>query len=636
MLDALRAASQSWFGRILFGGFLGVIIIAFGYWGTGDVFRNFGANQLARVGSVDIGVETYRDAYRRALQELQQQMGQAITNEQARQFGLDRQVLSHLVSESLLDQESARLGLAMSDKELAQAIVDDPRFKGPGGKFDRQQFNMQLQNAGMTERRFTDELRGEFLRREQVVPLQQGLELPNVLLEAMNRYTNETRSIDYIILPASAAGEIAPPTPEALKTFYDARRDLYRTPEYRKIVVLSLSPAELAKTITVSDADLEKRYDEVKATRYSEPERRSIEQIVFPDEASAKAAADKIAAGETFDAIAAERKLTQKDIELGTVAKSALIEKPVADAAFALAEGAVSPPVKTQFGWALLRVTKIEPAGVKPFEEVKADLEKELKNTRARDAVSKLHDQIEDRRSAGKTLAEAAAGTGLSPRTIDAVDAKGTDKDGKAVADLPDPQALLKAVFASDIGVDNEPIDTRDGGTVWFEVAGIEPARQQTLEEVKPLVEKAWLDDERNHRLVTKAADIVKKIQGGEKLEAIAAAEGNLEVKHDGSVKRSGGAGLAQNAVVQVFNVPVGGAGTATTEGGRMIFQVLDASVQPIDEKSADFAKLGAQVKEALGNDLVSEYLEDLQNRMGVNINQRALQTVLGSPADGQ
>lgn len=635
MLDALRAASQNWLGRIILAVVMIVIIFSFGLWGVGYVFNSFGANKLARVGNVDIGIDAYREAYQHTLQNLQQQMQKAITNEEARQYGVDREVLIQLVSGALLDQQGKALGLAMSDKDLARLIVEDSRFKGISGKFDRFAFEGQVRNAGMTERRFTSELRHDYLRREQTGVLEQGLQVPHAMLEAMNRYVRETRSIDYFVLQPSAVGTIEAPSAEALKAYYDIRRDAYKTPEYRKIVVLSLTLATAAKSVSVSDAEARQRYDEVKAQRYEKPEMRKITQLLLPDAASADKAFAKIQAGTSFDQLVAESAPGQKVVDLGTVAKTELVEGAVADAAFALPEGGVSKPVKTQFGFALLRVEKIIPAHATSFEEAKPAIEKELGASKARQEIDKMRDEIEDKRASGKTLTEAAVGTPLTPRTIEAIDAKGQDKNQQAVPDLPDAQALLKAVFASDIGVDNEPIESRDGGFTWFEVVSIDPARQQTLDEVRPLVEAGWQNDERGKRLAEKAMDLVKKITGGEKLDALAAAQGNLDVKHESNVKRAGAPGLTPTAVAQIFNVMVGGAASAPIEGGgRMIFQVLDAVVPPIDSQSADFNTLVGQVKTAIANDIVTEYIDDLRRRLGVSVNQRALQTALGSATD--
>ena len=125
-------------------------------------------------------------------------------------------------------------------------------------------------------------------------------------------------------------------------------------------------------------------------------------------------------------------------------------------------------------------------------------------------------------------------------RTIDAIDAQGYDKAGQAVPNVPDEEALVKAVFASDVGVDNEPLSTKDGGTIWFEIANVDPARQLTFNEVKSKVADAWTDDEGAKELAAKADDDIKKLNGGETLAALAA-ETKLTVAHKDGIKRYGG-----------------------------------------------------------------------------------------------
>ena len=227
-------------------------------------------------------------------------------------------------------------------------------------------------------------------------------------------------------------------------------------------------------------------------------------------------------------AIAADRKLTEKDIDLGTVAKSDMLDKTIADAAFSLPEGGVSDPIKTRFGVALIHVAKIIPENVKPFADVAAALKDEIAADRAKATVNSIHDKIEDERTSGKALADAAKTVGLDVTTIDAVDATGHDKSGAELPNLPDRDALLRAAFASDIGVDNDTLSTRDGGYVWYEVAGIEPAHDRTLDEVKDEVTKDWHDDQVTSALASKAADLVKEIDAGETVEAAAAAAGGF------------------------------------------------------------------------------------------------------------
>jgi peptidyl-prolyl cis-trans isomerase D len=639
MLDALRASSQTWIGRIIMALVMGFLILAFGFWGIGDIFRGFGANQLARVGSTEITIDAYRLAYQNELLRLQQQQRRAITSDEARQMGLDRQVLQRLVENALLDQEAHRLGLAMSDQDLAKRIVEDDSFKGVGGQFDRQVFKVRLSDAGLTERGFETQQRGAYLRAQMLAALNDGLATPKAMLELINRYYNETRSIDYIVLPKSAAGDPPLPSDAELKAYFDARRDAYRTPEYRKIVALVMTPNSLAeslnKTDPISDAEVEKRYEAVKGARYTQPQHRHIEQIVFPNEAAANDASAKLANGETFDARVAERKLTPKDIDLGIVTKTDLADPAIADAAFALPAGGVSKPVKTQFGWVILRAEKIIPQIVLPLFAVKPTLAAELALERAKSEISKIHDQIEDQRTAGKSIAEAAKAIGLEVRTIDAIDANGRDKTGHPVPDLGDPAALVKALFASDVGVDNDAIDTSDGGSVWFDILGIEPARAETFDEVKKQVAQAWTEDEMSKRLSAKAADLIHKLNHGETLNAVAASQGNLGIKHIDGIKRSDSQGLSRDFLALVFNRGVGTAGSAAlADGGRALFKVTDAKVPPLDVKSANFHNIIGQMKTALDGDMVAQYVGQLAGEIGVGLNQQALQSILGAPTD--
>lgn len=633
MLDSMRAATQTWLGRAIMTIVMGFIILSFAIWGIGDIFRGFGANDLAKVGGANISADTYRSAYQSELQRLQQQLHRAVTNDEARAFGLDSQILSRLISEAALDQKARSLDLAISDQQIAKTILNDDAFKDAAGRFDKLKFDGLLRENGFTERSFVADQRGVYLRRQIADAVSADLEVPKAMIEALHRFQSETRSVDYVVLPATA-GEIAPPSQDVLEAFYQARQQNYRTPEYRKLVVLALTPAKLAETQQVSEEDAQKRYDEVKAQRYEMPEKRTIEQIPYPDEASAAAARAEIDAGKSFDDLIAERKLTPKDVSLGTVTKGALVDKTVADAAFSLPEGDVSAPIKAQFGTVLLRASKIEPAATLPFSAVAGAINQELQVVRARREMNRLHDEIEDQRASGKSLTEAAKSVGLEPRTIEAIDSLAHDKTGFPVPDLPNSLALVKAAFASDVGVDNDTLSTPDGGTIWFEVAGIDPARQQTFDEVKPQVEKAWMADEAGKRLTAKAADWIKKIAAGETLASLAAADGNLEVKHANDVKRGGAAGLPEPAIIQIFNVPVKGAESAADGDGRIVFQVQDSIVPPLNEQDPALKKLVDQVKGSLTNEILGEYVTQLQKDLGVSVNNQALRAASGSAAN--
>ena len=434
-------------------------------------------------------------------------------------MGLDRLVIGQLISEIVLDERARALGLALSDAEVAKQITTDPAFRGPNGQFDRFRFEQTIRDAGYTEARFVAEQRRQLLRRELAGTIASGLNAPKALVEAANRYQNEQRSIEYVLLDRAQAGEIPTPPPDVLAKYFEERKILFRAPEYRKLVIVSLIPSEQARWIEISDADLKRAYEERRA-RYVTPERRHILQIDFPNAEAASAAAERIAKGTSFAEIAKELGKSEKDIDLGTVAKTALIDRAVADAAFALKEGEVSAPVQGRFGTVLVQVLKIEPEQVRSFEQVAGELKQELATARAKSEIFDVYNKIEDARAEGKSLAEAAANLKLEARTVE-VDRSGRDPAGTPV-NLPDAQRLLAGAFSTDVGVERDPLQLQDG-YIWYDVVGITPSRERSLDEVKDQVEARWREQEIATRLDAKATEILDKLKAGSTLAEIAA-----------------------------------------------------------------------------------------------------------------
>ena len=632
MLTQMRALSQNLIGRAIMGLVLGFIILSFAVWGIGDRFTNFDAGRLATVGTTQITVDQYRSAYQTQLQQMQQKAKRGITNEEARRIGLDRQVLSRLLTDTILDQEAAKLGLAVSNDSIAKMIVDDDLFKGADGHFDKQRFAMLMANNNMTEQSYVKDERGLILRQDVSDAVVGGIEPPKAMGEAIHRYQSEVRDFDFFILPAVAAGAIPTPSPAELTKYYADRPSAFVAPEFRKLVVLSIVPVDLVKPDTISDADVQKRYDVMKAARFIVPEKRTVQQLVFPDEKAAAAAKAKIDGGETFDQLVKDEKKSEADISLGTIAKVELEDKTVADAAFALPDGSVSAPIATKFGAVLVHVAGVLPMRQQPLSEVSSQLKDELAIVHAKSEATTMRDKIEDQRSAGKTLTEAASAVGLKTRTIDAIDAMGFDKAHKPVEGLVDGPALLKAAFGTDVGADTEMLQTTNGGEVWYEVAGVDPSHRLPFDAVKPRVEALWRNDETSRRLAALGDKVVAAIDGGKTLATVAAENGKLAVMKATDIARSGAPNLPPTLAAAVFDIAAGKAGSAADGGaGRVIFRVEAAKVPPIDPNNKDFSKLMEQVKGGLVDDVIAQYLATAQGEIGVKINQQALQTALGS-----
>ncbi|MDR3467093.1 MAG: SurA N-terminal domain-containing protein [Xanthobacteraceae bacterium] len=631
MLRGMRKASSNWLGKSIMAAVLGVLIISFGVWGIADIFKGFGRATLAKVGHTEISTEQFRQLFTEKLQQIGRQFGRPLTGEQARAFGLDRQLLQQTVSEAALDEAARRMGLAQSDADVIRSIQQDPNFRGPSGTFDPAPFNQLIRQFGYSEPRYIAEQRRVTLRREIVGSLNGDLKPAAVQLDALNRFQNEQRSVEFVRLGAALAGPVEAPAPEALATYFDERKSLFRAPEYRKVAFVVVTPEDLAKTTQVSDEDVKKAYDERLAT-LSTPEKRQVLQIGFANLDDAKAAREKIAAGTSFEDLAKERKLSAADIDLGVVVKSAILDPVLADTAFALGLNDVSQPVQGQFGVSIVKVTKIEPGTTPSYAEAAPKLKSELAQAKARTAISDVYNKIEDERGGGATIADAAQKLGLTPVTIDAVDRSGRGPNGQPVSGLPQGFDLITAAFASNVNVENDPQQYK-GGFVWFDVVDVVPSRERSLEEVKDQVETRWKDDQISMRLRDKAKELQSKLEGGASLADTA---GSLGVKVESASAFKRGANLdnaPQYLVTAAFRTPKDGYGTTPGANGTefLVFRVTDVTVPPLDPASADAKKLEENLQRALSDEQLNQFIAKQEADIGVTINEAAFATATGA-----
>jgi peptidyl-prolyl cis-trans isomerase D len=612
------------------GAVMTLLAAIFALWGINDIFRGFGRSYLAKIGDVEISADQFSQTYNDRLQQLSQQVGHPVTADQANAAGLPAQVLGQMVAEAGLDQLARRMRLGVPTADLVQQVLHDPHFQTPTGQFDRATFQNFLQTIGYSEQRFFAEQARDVPRRELTQTVSGNVPVPQAYLDAINQFQNQQRSIDYVVLGPQQAGDIPAPTPEELSKYFDDRKILFRAPEYRKLVTVTVTPQELAKTIEVSDADVQKNYEQ-NLKNYVTPERRHVEQIVFPNMAEAQAASERIKSGTSFATLAAERGLKTNDFDLGTIAKAGLVDPKVADAAFSLKAGEVSPPIEGRFGVVIVTVLQIEPGETKPLAVVAPFIRNDIALERAKTQVQDVHDKIEDARAGGSTLQEAADKLHLPAVTLD-VDRSGRDPSGKPIT-MADAGDVINAAFNNDVGVDTYPIET-GGGYVWYEVQGVTPARDRTLDEVKGEVEQRWRDDQIAKRLESKAADLLDKAKNGNPFDALAASVG-VKVDKATGLKRgiTPPPGISAKAVDAVFQTAKDAFGSSVGDKPTewFVFRVTDVNTPPLDPKSTDGKKLEQLLQSTMSNDLFGQYVGWFENQLGTTVNQAALAQALGN-----
>ncbi|MBR0855888.1 SurA N-terminal domain-containing protein [Bradyrhizobium liaoningense] len=630
MLRGMRKASSNWLGKTIMAVVMGVLIISFGIWGIADIFKGFGQSTVAKIGHTEISLNEFRQIYTDRLQQIGRQFGRPLTPDQARAFGLDRQVLQQTIAEAALDEEARRLGLGQSDDQIRQVIMNDPNFKGVGGSFDPNRFQAVIRNFGYTEQRYVSEQRKVSLRRQLTGTIGAGLEPPKTMIDMLTRFQNEQRSIEFVRLDAAQAGSIDTPSPEALAAYFEEHKVQFRAPEYRKIAFVVVSPEEIGKWTDVSDEDARKVFDQRK-DRLGTPEKRQIQQIVFPNAAEAQAARERLVGGMSFEDLGKERGLNATDVDLGLVTKSSL-DPAVGDAAFALPAGEISQPIQGRLGTSIVKVEKIEPGVEANFASLAGDIKREIATERARVKVADLRDKMEDERGGGSSVIDAAQKLGLTAVTIDAVDRSGRAPNGQPVANIPQGLDVVSQAFNTDVGVDNDAISFK-GGYVWFDVLAITPSRDRNLDEVRDQVEARWRQDQIATKLKAKATEMVQKLEQGGKLADEAAAIGVKVETATGFKRDDSPAGVPATVVSAAFRTAKDGVGQTAVSGASevIVFRVTDIVEPAVDAASDAVTKLKDSLDRALTEEQVASYVNKLETDIGTTINQAAFAQVTGA-----
>src|SRR5258707_587703 len=215
MLQAIRSKAGSFVVKLLFV----LLILTFGIWGIGDIFRTASSDtSVATVGDHGVRADELQTAMRRALEQLSARFGNAIDLQQAKQLGLVDQTLGQLIDRSLVDQEMARLQLDVSDDLIRNMITANPSFSGPDGRFDPAVFNALLAANRLTEEQYVALLRRDIPRNDLMHAVTGAAAAPS-MVDLLYRYQNEKRVADIVSLPAAAVRDVGQPNEAELKSF---------------------------------------------------------------------------------------------------------------------------------------------------------------------------------------------------------------------------------------------------------------------------------------------------------------------------------------------------------------------------------------------------------------------------------
>lgn len=615
------------FTIILFAG----LIVSFAIWGIGDIFRGgTQAQAVAEVGDTVIDQRAFSSELSDEINTMSRRLGVQLTMEQARAFGIPQQVLERMITRAMLDEMGNRLGMLVTEEQMRTRLLESPEFQNAQGNFDRNRFAQILRFSGMTEQGFLASLGADIKRQQLISAITAAAVAPQSVAQRLFQYREERRVADYLMLPHDGFTVAGEPDAQALQQIYDRAGDELMTPAFKELTLVVLSVAEAAEEVAVSDEDIAAAF-EARKDELSTPERRSVSQVVLPDEAVAEALTARLAEGAEFAAAAGEA-AGSAPVSLGSVTRDDLPEA-LADAVFALEVGQTTAPVQSAFGWHVATVTAIEPGKTVTLEESRDRLRRELAESQAVDTVIELANQLDDKIAGGATLEQAAQSLGIEARKIPAIDERGRDSQGEPIADLPSLDDFLPVVSRTAVGETSTLSEGAEGSYFMLRIDGATPAQKKPLAEVRDQVVTMWRESEQARLAEEKATALAEQVRGGQELAAVAAAEG-LDVNQTQPITRFESAPdrtpsplLAQ----QIFEIGEGEVTTVATGNGQIVAQLKEV-LPPATENQGDrLAQIESQLTSGMQNEIFQQFLNALQDDFAVTINQRLVQETLAS-----
>jgi len=525
-----KLKSQRWLAMVI----LIPLAVIFAVWGAyGIVSSSFGPPDFAlKINGERISNETLNRAWQERQAQYQQMLnGSEMSDAQKTQ--LQQQLIDEYVRKTLLSQRAEQGGYRVTQAQVAKAVTSEPAFQLEG-KFDPRVAKVMLAQAGMTEEGYVNEQRQSM----QVGQLNQGIELSEFMtpteLEHLYALVNQQRELRYAILPADHFLAGLKIDDARIKAWYDSHATDYMSPESVKLKYAELRLDALTPQVTMKPEDLQAYYDKVKG-RYSEGEKRHAHHILIAvadakdtkADAAALAKANEVEvqlkSGKDFAALAkqysADPGSAAQGGDLGWAEKGAYVA-PFADALFAMQAGQISDPVKTQYGYHIIKLDEIRPAHVRSLDEVRSEIEAEYRRDQAGEAFGDRQEQLQQKLESGTTDLDALAKQ-FDLQTGEIADFTRTN----GAPPLGGKPAMLAAVFNDDVLAGTKlggPVAISDDQLVVFKVLEHHAPAAQSLASVRDEVIAAIRKADSTTAAKAAADAAVKQLDGGKGFDEVA------------------------------------------------------------------------------------------------------------------
>ncbi len=613
MLQTIRDRSQG----LIVGVIVFLISLTFALWGIQSYIDGGSQVVVAEAAGEEILLSEFQDSLQRFRRQAQSVLGDSFDASAWDSAEVRRRALDELVDERIIDQVIDDARIRVSDAQVASQLQQIPSFQDENG-FSRQLYEQRVPLLGLSQAGFEQKLRSDMARAQ----LRAGVAASEFVTDAEAQYIEslrkQKRDIGYAIIPASEYADSVTLSDADIQAYYDKNRESYRVAERVKLDYLEISVAALQDEVEVSDAAL-RGYYEANKPAFTVAEERNANHILvqlprsagLEEEASALAkiavALSRAKDGEPFEELAKE---LSDDVgsrseggETGFFPRDAMV-KEFEDAAFALDVGQISEPVRTQFGFHIIKLKAIKPGGLKPFEEVRGEVESAYRQAEAQKLFFEQADQFSNLvYEHPDSLEVAADALGLEIKHTEAMSAS------EIAAEYSDK--LASAAFETEVLLERlnaEPVELADGRVIAIRVSEHEPSRIPLLTEVHNEVEQALRTEKLRALTAAAALEMVERLRSGESVKdvveqggfgweraagatresndvnrAVLRAAFRIEADTNGPSYDTVPIGLSDHAVVEVANVATpAGAELSRTTVGQVKQELIEARAETV------------------------------------------------------
>ncbi len=618
---------------------LGLVVVAFVALVPGVGMSPMGsdglpADVLARVGDYEVTLQQFRQVYLRQLQAYRLQTGGEISEEVLRSLGVDRQILQQLIDEYAALAEADRLGLRVSDAEVRERILTLPAFQVDGRFVGEQQYRMVLQRQSppISTAQFEEDVRRSILIERLQAAVTGWVSVSETEIADEHRRRNERVRVDVVAFRANDYRDEVEATDADIELLYNEDAALYQVPEKRRLRFLLVDEAAIFDSITPSEDELRGYYD-TNLSQYQTPGQVRASHILLrigeSDEAEVAARAAALAArargGEDFATLAREFSEDEGTAvnggDLGTFGRGRMVAEFEA-AAFAMAPGEISDPVKSAFGYHVILVTEAEEEVTEPFEDVRESIANILKQERASSRARSLAQAIAAEVTAPDDLDRAAAARGYE------VQESGFAAPGEPILGLGLAREVSDRAFRMEPGEVAGPIPSPSGPAFVTVVATQDPY-VPPLDEVRDDVREDVIRKKALTMAQERAAEAARTLREADDFVAAAQeadyAVGSSDLVGRGAALPEVGVSAAVEAVAFAMDP---GAVSEPIEAGSAV-----AVVRLVDREDASAEDLEAQ-RDGLRNQLVatrqgqffSAYMTRVKERLAIDVDLGALE----------